>query len=167
MGRIGARSCTRVIHHLARQEAAAVACRFTRFYNRQQERQTVLSQQLERFLRISIRSVWEVELLLLLRQEPSRSWSTAELIRQLRASGLVVNDALVALQRVELVTVEPAERFRYRPANAELAVVVDELAAAYASLPSSIMHVIWSTPRSNIEIFADAFRFRKDKNDGT
>lgn len=127
----------------------------------------MLSQQLERFLRTSIRSVWEVELLLLLRKEPSRAWSAAELIRQLRASSLVINDALVALQRVELVTPESAERFCYRPVSAELAAIADELAEAYISVPASIMHVIWSTPRSNIEIFADAFRLRKDNDDGS
>lgn len=127
----------------------------------------MLSQKLERFLRTSIRSVWELELLLLLRKEPSRAWSADELIRQLRASGLVINDALAALQRVDLVAPEEAGRFRYRPASADLAAVVDELAQAYVNTPASIMDVIWSTPRSNIEIFADAFRLRKDKNDGS
>lgn len=125
----------------------------------------MLSQKLERFLRTSIRSVWELELLLLLRKEPSRTWSAAELIRQLRASGLVINDALAELQRADIVAVEETGRFSYRPANAELAAVVDELAEAYANVPTSIMDVIWSTPRSNIEIFADAFRLRKDKTD--
>jgi len=127
----------------------------------------VLSQQLERFLRSSIRSVWELELLLLLRREPSRIWSTAELVRQLRASGLVVSDALLALQRADLVAPEATDRFRYQPATAELTTVVDELVEAYASVPSSIMDVIWSTPRSNIEIFADAFRFRRGKDNGS
>ena len=127
----------------------------------------MLTQKLERFLRTSIRSVWELEVLLLLRQEPSRAWTTAELIRQLRASGLVVSDALIALQRAEFVAQEPTEHFRYRPATAELAELVDELAGAYASAPSSIMNIIWSTPRSHIEIFADAFRLRKDKDDGS
>lgn len=127
----------------------------------------MVSQQLERFLRNSIRSAWQLELLLLLRKEPSRAWSIAELIRQLRASRLVVNDALLTLQRDDLVVPEPAEHFRYRPATAEMTKVVNELAETYASQPMSIMNVIWSTPRSNIEIFADAFRFRKDKNDGS
>jgi hypothetical protein len=127
----------------------------------------VLSQKLDRFLRNSIRSVWELELLLLLRREPSRAWTTADLIRQLRASGLVVSDALIALQRADLVLQEPAEQFRYRPTTAELAEVVDELADAYASAPSSIMNVIWSTPRSHIQIFADAFKLRKDNDDGS
>jgi len=111
--------------------------------------------------------VWELELLLLLRKEPSRTWSADELIRQLRASGLVINDALAALQCADLVALEEPGRFRYRPVHTELAAVVDELAEAYANVPASIMDVIWSTPRSNIKIFADAFRLRKDKNDGS
>lgn len=111
--------------------------------------------------------MWELELLLLLRKERSRAWSTIELIRQLRASGLVVSDALLALQRNDVVVPEAADHFRYRPATEELARVVDELAEAYASQPAWVMNVIWSTPRSNIEIFADAFRLRKDKNDGS
>ena len=127
----------------------------------------VLSQKLERFLRTSIRSVWELELLLLLRKEQARGWTTAELVRQLRASSLVVSDALIALQRADLVVRETAEYFSYRPATPELTAIIDELAATYASLPASIMNVIWSTPRTNIQIFADAFRFRKDNDDGS
>ncbi|MDE1902935.1 MAG: hypothetical protein KGI46_03685 [Alphaproteobacteria bacterium] len=128
----------------------------------------MLSQKLERFLRTSIRSVWDVELLLLLRKERARSWTTGELVRQLRASSLVVSDALVALQRIDLVGREAADdRFTYRPATDELAQIVDDLAATYASEPASIMHVIWSTPRTNIQTFADAFRLRKDNDDGS
>lgn len=125
----------------------------------------MLSHKLERFLRTSIRSVWELELLLLLRKEPARGWSVPNLVRQLRASGLVVSDALMALQRAELATEEPAGHYRYRPATTELMQVVDELAEAYASLPASVMNIIWSTPRTHIQIFADAFRFRKDTDD--
>ena len=112
--------------------------------------------------------MWDVELLLLLRKESTRSWTTGELVRQLRASGLVVSDALVALQRIDLVAREPTEnRFTYRPATTELIETVDELAATYASEPASIMRVIWSTPRTNIQIFADAFRLRKDNDNGS
>lgn len=112
--------------------------------------------------------MWDVELLLLLRKEPARSWTTGELVRQLRASGLVVSDALVALQRIDLVGNESTDdRFTYRPATDELAQIVDDLAATYASEPASIMRVIWSTPRTNIQIFADAFRLRKDNDNGS
>ena len=127
----------------------------------------MLSQELERFLRTSIRSVWEIELLLLLRKEPTRPWRMPELVRQLRASSLVVSDALVALQRIDLVARDPEDRFIYRPATAELTEIADDLAANYASAPASIMNVIWSTPATNIQTFADAFRLRKDKNDGS
>lgn len=127
----------------------------------------MLSQKLERFLRTSIRSVWEIELLLLLRKERARSWATAELVRHLRASSLVVSDALVALQRIDLVARDPENRFTYRPATDELTAIADELAATYACAPASIMSVIWSTPTTNIQTFADAFRLRKDKNDGS
>ena len=48
------------------------------------------------FVGASFRSVWALELILLLRSE-RRAWPRAELVAALRASELVVNNALEAL----------------------------------------------------------------------
>ena len=52
--------------------------------------------ELSRFIRSSFRSVWSLELLLLLKRE-RRTWTHAELVAALRASDLIVGQGLEAL----------------------------------------------------------------------
>jgi hypothetical protein len=116
----------------------------------------------ERFIRSHIRSVWDLELLLLLRNDPARSWSTAELVRELRASAPLVSDSLMALLRAGCIAANDAESYRYSPANAEIEAEVQAAKDAYASFPVAVTKLIWEGPRSKIQVFADAFRLKKD-----
>lgn len=51
-------------------------------------------QEFAAFVREHIRSVWAVELLLLLKRDPEFCWPAPELVRELRASTTLVNDNL-------------------------------------------------------------------------
>jgi hypothetical protein len=62
----------------------------------------MLQASVDRFLRSTLRSVWELELLLLLRRQRARLWTADELVRDLRASVLIVGDSLDSLQNVAL-----------------------------------------------------------------
>lgn len=123
----------------------------------------MLSANLERFLKSAIRSVWDLELLLFLHRAPSSIFTADALVRALRGSSAVVADALLALAKLGLVAAENGG-YRYWPITPELDRLVAELATAYASYPSAVMNTIWSTPHSKIQIFADAFRIKKDKD---
>lgn len=117
-----------------------------------------------RFLLGSIRSVWELELLLLLRAQKARSWTTDELVRDLRASVLIVTDALGNLQKTGLVNKAANEQYQYWPVTPDLDQLVSEVAIAYASAPAAVIEAILSAPSSSVRIFADAFKIKRDRD---
>lgn len=118
-------------------------------------------------LRSSVRSVWALELLLLLRRDPERSWSAEALIRELRGSAVVVEEALASLTAAGLVidsggggSSGSGGVYGYRPAAPVLDQWVQEIVDAYALRPSAVIRQIFSAPGSKVQIFADSFRFR-------
>jgi hypothetical protein len=118
------------------------------------------NEDLFRLIESSFRSVWALELLLLLKREP-RIWSRQELIATLRASDLVVNKALDELVAAGLVSVE-GEGARYMPVSDSLARQIDEVENLYSARPDAVRRTIVSTTASDATAFADAFRLRKE-----
>lgn len=118
------------------------------------------SEDLLRFIESSFRSVWALELLLVLKREP-RSWSSEELVSTMRASELVVSKALDALVSAGLVSIEQ-DGARYMPINDDVATCVDELEQLYAARPDAVRRAIVAASASSATAFADAFRLRKD-----
>ncbi|MDQ0466350.1 hypothetical protein QO010_004143 [Caulobacter ginsengisoli] len=109
------------------------------------------------FIRRSIPSVWAMDVLLLVRQAPARSWSAGELVGELRASDAVVMGALAGLQSEGLVAEGEDGRFRFAPVAAALEELTDALAQAYAERPVAVINAIVSN-QSQLEALADAFR---------
>jgi hypothetical protein len=122
----------------------------------------MLPSNVDRFLRGSLRSVWELELLLLLRRQRTRLWTGDELVRDLRASILIVSDALDTLQKAGLVSKNMNDQYQYWPIAPELDQLVADVASAYASSPVAVTQAILSAPSSSVRIFADAFKIKKD-----
>lgn len=116
----------------------------------------------DRFLRGTVRSVWELELLLLLHRQRARLWIADELVRELRASVLIVGDSLDALQKVGLVSRNANDQYQYWPITPELDRLIDDVAAAYANSPVTVTETILSAPSSSVRTFADAFKIKKD-----
>jgi len=112
------------------------------------------------FIGASFRSVWALELLLLVKQEP-RVWSRNELISTLRASELVVNKAIGELVAAGLLGLE-GEGARYMPANDEIGRHINDVEKLYSARPDAVRRAIVATTASGATAFADAFRLRKD-----
>jgi predicted transcriptional regulator len=112
------------------------------------------------FIRSSFRSVWSLELLLLLKREP-RTWSSEEIVAALRASALVVEQSLDSLAAAGLVLRDEAGRARYAPAPS-LAPLVEEADSLYARSPDGVRRMIVGRSSDGLAAFADAFRLRKD-----
>jgi hypothetical protein len=111
------------------------------------------------FVREHIRSMWALELLLLLRREPERGWSAGELVRELRASGGLVEDNLRRFQTSGLVLADEAGAWRYAPAGPALDGLCAELEAAYRARPVAVINMI-ARPADPLQSLADAFRFK-------
>ena len=119
-----------------------------------------LSEDLLRFIGSSFRSVWALELLLVLKRD-QRLWSRDELVATMRASELVVSKALDALVSAGLASAE-AEGAVYMPINDEVAACVDQLEQIYAVRPDAVRRAIVSATTSGAAAFANAFKLRKD-----
>lgn len=112
------------------------------------------------FIGTSISSVWALELLLLLKREPGRSWDAETLIRELRSSPVVIEDALKGLQGAGLVMQDDATTFRYQAASARLDALVSEIEKAYAAKPMTVIKAVVAAPTDKLRAFSDAFKLK-------
>ena len=118
-----------------------------------------LKPELAALVRLHVKSVWTLELLLLMRTGRDHGWLVAELVTELRASTPLVAGALESLARSGLVVAESDGRWRYAPANETLASLVDAVEAAYRERPVAVINLI-SAPEERLRGLADAFKFR-------
>lgn len=112
------------------------------------------------FIASSFRSVWALELLLVLKRE-QRTWSHEELVATMRASELVVTRALVALEAAGLVS-NDGDKAQFMPVGEDVAELVEAAAALYARRPDSVRRAIVSASSGEAAAFANAFKLRKD-----
>jgi hypothetical protein len=122
----------------------------------------MLSEDAKTFMAAAISSIWALELLLFLRKRADRSWTVAELTRELRASDLIVEEATATFQVAGLLVTEADATLRYKPASDALEMIVAEIADAYATQPVAVSKEILSARHDKIRHFTDAFRIRKD-----
>jgi hypothetical protein len=111
------------------------------------------------FIRERFASVWALELLLLMRGEPDRWWTVADLAAQMRANETLVESALAGLEVARLVERDADGGRRFAPADAHMAELCGRLAAAFKERPVSVIKTI-ATPPDKLKGLADAFRFK-------
>src|SRR5690348_1681970 len=114
------------------------------------------------FVAAELGSIWAIELLVLLRADRQRAWSTDELVRELRASAMVVADILPRFRKLGLVDSPEAGRWIWNPQTAELSRLADAVARAYATTPVALIKAV-AQPKSQIHLLADAFKLKEDK----
>jgi hypothetical protein len=116
-------------------------------------------EQLANFIRSSFRSVWSLELLLLVKRDP-RPWTLAEIVAALRASELVVTQCIQSLIAAGLVSAESDQSVSYQPANPDLRQLVEEVEALYARQPDAVRRlIVASSSGFSLTDFANAFRW--------
>lgn len=113
------------------------------------------------FIRRSIPSLWALDMLLLVRKPPPRSWSVAELVGEMRASEAVVIGVLDVFEREGVVARAPDGRFQLAPGDM-VEQLAEALAQAYAERPLAVKGAI-TAPDSNLQALADAFRLKSRK----
>jgi hypothetical protein len=113
------------------------------------------------FAALAFKSVWALELFLLLKQEPARAWSADEIIRDLRSSQGVVAEALGNLIDVRLAAQDTGDCYRYQAAAAGLDEMINAVEKLYATKPAAVIRAIVTSPNRNLQILSDAFRFKE------
>src|SRR5688572_9482150 len=97
-------------------------------------------EQLASFIASSFRSVWALELLLLLKRE-GRPCSTEELVSAMRASSSVVDKALDCLLAAGLAGMDGTHA-TYMPVSPGVDLLVDETEQLYRSKPDRVRRLI-------------------------
>lgn len=105
-------------------------------------RPDVTEDDLRAFIATSIGSIWVLELLLLLRRDPSRGWDAGAAVRELRSSPIVIDEAVARLRTAGLVAQDSVGLCRYHAASPRLERLASELEAAYATKPMMVINAI-------------------------
>jgi len=113
--------------------------------------------ELPSFIRLHFRSVWALEIMLLLRREPCRWWLVDDIVADLRASRTLVLANLEHFERGGLVIPDNEQKYRFSPATAAAVELCDALAEAYRERPVAIINLI-AAPEERLQQLADAFR---------
>ena len=108
-------------------------------------------------------SVGELELLLLLRDDPNRAWTPHEAAARLHhlpdwVAGRL--DQLVG-RRLAIRLAEPLTAYRFEPATTALETSVDAVAEAFRGRRTAMISLIYSRPGGPARL-SDAFRLRGD-----
>ncbi|HSJ97049.1 MAG TPA: hypothetical protein VLC53_08250 [Myxococcota bacterium] len=113
-------------------------------------------------------SIAQLELLLLLQRTAPDEWTAEQLAAELRIEPAWALEQLALLgARQLLAESEPGSgRYRFDPATPALAKSVEALASCYSELRVTVVGVLYSRPVDRIRVFADAFRIRREDDDG-
>jgi len=120
-----------------------------------------LSEEVRRFLLGAIPSVPHLEALLLLHADPGRAWDAAGIAGRLYLDAGRAGQLLADLADAGLACAN-ADTFRFAPADASLAEVVDAVARTYGRHLVEVAELIHTARDRKAQRFADAFLLRKD-----
>jgi hypothetical protein len=113
------------------------------------------------FVRSYISSVYTLELLLLVKNNRSRPWHAAELVRDLRSSPTAVAEALKSLQSAGLVSVDSTGLAYFDPKSPAHDAVAAGIEQTYAAKPLSLVKAITTPSTEKLQIFSDAFKLKE------
>ena len=116
------------------------------------------SDELASFIASSFRSVWSLELLLLLKQE-ARACSADELVSLLRASPFVVETALASLMAAGLADSD-GKTASYMPVSRDVDALVEQTEQLYRTKPDRVRRLIVAASNKGLAAFSDAFRLK-------
>jgi predicted transcriptional regulator len=118
------------------------------------------------FIAERIDSVPQLEALLLLWENPQRSWSEDEVAARIYVSRAAATQILQALQRQNLVglaTTQSSGQYEYNPQWDPSGLVMPEVAAAYRRHLVQLATFIHSRASTAVREFARAFDLKKDR----
>jgi hypothetical protein len=112
------------------------------------------------FLADHIRSIAQLELLLMVHRDRQRSWTVADAAKELYTAASMTEPLLESLRAIGLVNLR-GDQYQYAPKSKSLDGIVEDLAQVYQQRRVTIVNLIYSAPVQKPQDFADAFRIRK------
>jgi hypothetical protein len=121
-----------------------------------------------RSLLARLESIAQLEVLLLLARTAPREWDAERLAAELRIERAWAQEQLATLRQRDLLVESEAGAglYRFEPSSPALAKSVEALAASYADRRVSVVAALYAEPGERIREFAEAFRIRREDEDG-
>jgi hypothetical protein len=116
-----------------------------------------LPRDVRRLVRRHVRSVGELDLLVLLHRDPAREWTAAEVCETLRCPPTWAEMHLEALGAAGLAAVEDG-RWRYAPAEPALDRATDALAHAYRTRKAEVVRLVFAAGDEDLQRGMDHYR---------
>ena len=112
------------------------------------------------FVRREIKSVVQLEVLLLLDRTRERTWNVTELSQELGIDPEIAETSLVSLEQLGLIRNADTIPISYQhgPRDQNDEIMVEKLATSYAKQRVAIFSLILSESNNRIHRFAEAFR---------
>jgi hypothetical protein len=117
------------------------------------------------FIDEHLRSVAQLEILLLLHDAPEADFRADVVAQTLRIDPSWAGDELAGLARAGLLT-QSNDTYRYAPRSDTLSTAVDGLSKYFTTHRVAVITQLFSAPSEGIGSFADAFKLRKEGDDG-
>ena len=111
-----------------------------------------------------IKSVEQLEVLLLVRSQPQRGWTATEVYEVIRSSQPSIQARLQTFTSDGFLVEDkgPPQTFRFSPKDENLRSAVDQTATAYQTSRVRVIEAIFAPEVDPVQSFADAFKLRKD-----
>lgn len=117
---------------------------------------------LESFIGNSFRSVWALEVLKFLVENPGRAFPAEELITALRVSNAVVSQSVGNLLANGMAVIDDEGRVKLHDGGAKEQALVAAAIELYQTSPDKVRRLIVARSTPGVTAFADAFKLRKD-----
>ncbi len=123
-----------------------------------------ISDEVKRFILLSIPSVPYLEAMLLLRSDPLHGWDPKQLALRLYINEKTAAELLAQLHAAGVLMIVNQELaiYRYHPKSDSLKKIIDLLAETYSQHLVDVTNIIHSKTNKRAHQFADAFIWRKD-----
>ncbi len=114
-----------------------------------------------KFVRTNIPSVWTLEILILLCDSRGSCWNVESLVRESRSSAIAVTAAVKFLEQMGFVAEQSPGVYRYQPVSPDIESLAADVRALYASKPASVINAIFGGSNQKLRIFAEAFKLKE------
>lgn len=118
-----------------------------------------IPEEIKEFIRQYITSIGQLDVLLLLKRDVERVWTSAQVGSELRTNQTHAETHLQELLRSGLI--EKVEGYRFTR-DKTLVEKIEGLEQLYGKRRPSVIHFIYTQPIDRIRGFADAFKIKKE-----
>jgi len=119
-----------------------------------------ISNSVRDFIARHIRSIEQLEILLLLAKDPTRGWSVAETFQNIQSNMATVRARLEQFHESEFLVLENNSCYRFAPSNPQTSDAVRELAENYRDRRVRVIEAIYSPKTDVLRNFSDAFKLK-------